>query len=125
MPCAACWKKNNQQRLEDAYEVVNIREGNQSQVTGCFLLAESADSRQRREHHHLRGRNVSPDWKYDPCRIVLCSAFEHGFLESGALDYEGDDATKRIVFFWNRSKVPAGTEPFRIKSKRWSQNDER
>lgn len=117
-------RKTNQQRLDEAYAVVNMRDGNESRVSGCYLLAESADNRQRREHHHLRGRNVRPDWKYDPKRIVLCSAFEHGLLESGAIEYEGDDADSRVVFFWNRSKIPVGTEPLRIKSKRWSQNED-
>jgi hypothetical protein len=111
-----------EQRLEEAYEVVNRRDDNHSRVSGCLLLPESADPRQRREHHHLKGRNVRPDWKTDPKRIVLVSAFEHGLLTSGALEHEGDDASKRVVFFWNRAKVKPGEEPIRIKSKRWSQN---
>lgn len=117
-------RKTNKQRLEDAYKEVDRRDGNLSRVSGCYLLASSADNRQRREHHHLRGRNVRPDWKYAPERILLCSSFEHGLLEGDAILYEGDDARERIVFFWNREKVPVNSEPFRLLSKRWSQNEE-
>jgi hypothetical protein len=114
-------RKMNRQRLDDAYEIVNQRDGNKSRVTGCTLLASSPDSRQRREHNHLRGRNVRPDWKYQPERIHLCSAFEHGFITSGALQVEGDDATKRLIFTWDRTRIPIGAEPFQIRSKRRSQ----
>jgi hypothetical protein len=115
-------RKNAQKRLEDAYEVVNRRDENKSRVTGIHLQPSSPDSRVRREHHHLKGRNVRPDWREDPARIILVSKFEHDLLTSGALEHEGDDATKRVVFFWNRAKVKVGDEPFRIKSKRRSQN---
>ncbi len=118
-------RKNNTDRLQDAYAIVNVRDENESRVSGCHLIGASADNRQRREHHHLRGRNVRPDWKYDPRRIMLCSAFEHGLLESGAILVEGDDADQRLVFTWNRELVKPGEEPLRIKSKRWSQNADR
>lgn len=117
-------RKTKAQRLLEAYEVVNRRDGNLSRVSGCYLLPTSADNRQRREHHHLKGRNVRPDWRCAPERIILCSAFEHGLLEHDAILYEGDDARERIVFFWNREKVKPGEEPIRLLSKRWSQNEE-
>ena len=44
--------------LEEAYDVVNLRDGNLSRVSGCYLLAESPDQRQRREHHHRATRGT-------------------------------------------------------------------
>lgn len=111
-------------RLEAAYAIVNARDGNRSRVSGCTLLASSPDPRQRREHHHLRGRNAAPQDREDPRRILLVSKFEHDLLTSGALLHEGDDATKRIVFHWDYTKpgIERGKEPLRLLSKRRSQN---
>jgi hypothetical protein len=119
-------RKNAAQRLADAYELVNQRDENRSRVSGCTLLPSSPDPRQRREHHHLSGRNVSPQDRDNPARIILVSALEHGFLESGALLHEGDDARKRIVFHWDKEflRQVDGKPPIRIQSKRWSQNDD-
>lgn len=115
-------RKDAAKRLADAYELVNKRDENKSRVSGCALLASSPDPRQRREHHHLRGRRVAPDERAEASNIILCSAFEHGLLESDAILVEGTDANKRIVFHWNREKVKAGEEPIRLLSKRRSQN---
>lgn len=46
----------------------------------------------------------------------------HRLLQTHAIDVEGTNANARLVFRWNRAMVPVGSEPFRIKSKRWSQN---
>lgn len=117
-------RKTKAEALAAAYEIVNQRDGNRSRVSGCTLLASSPDKHQRREHHHLAGRNVRPEWRDDPRRIILVSAFEHGLLESGALLYEGEDANKRIVFHWDYTRIKPGQEPLRILSKRRSQNKE-
>lgn len=115
-------RKSARERLEAAYEAVNKRDENKSRVSGITLLASAPDPRQRREHHHLRERSLSPAQRADEANIILCSAFEHGLLTSGALLHEGDNAHKRIVFHWDRTKVKVGEEPIRILSKRWSQN---
>lgn len=114
-------RKQAQSDLEAAYEIVNRRDENKSRVSGCTLLASSPDPRQRREHHHLSGRRVAPQDRANPDRIILVSAFEHGLLESGALVHEGEDASQRIVFHWDRSRIAVGEEPVRILSKRRSQ----
>jgi hypothetical protein len=46
----------------------------------------------------------------------------HRLLQTHAIHVEGDNADKRLVFTWNRERVPVGSEPFRILSKRRSQN---
>jgi hypothetical protein len=48
----------------------------------------------------------------------------HRYLQTHAIDVEGSDANARLVFHWNRSMVKKGEEPFRIKSKRRSQDRE-
>lgn len=48
----------------------------------------------------------------------------HKLLQSHAIEVEGTNANLRLIFSWNRRMVPAGTEPFRIKSKRRSQRRE-
>lgn len=109
--------------LRQAYALVDARDEGISWVSGCYTVPKAADSRQRREHHHLHGRNARPDLRDDPHAIITVSGFEHRLIEDGALVAEGDDARNPIFWHWNRAMVPAGKEPFRLKSKRWSQNE--
>lgn len=117
------WKKAERERLlAEAYEVVNQRDGNRSRITGIELSAESSDPKRRREHNHLQERSTHPELTTDPSNIFLCSSYEHRFLTTHDLEIEGKDANGRLIFHWNRNTVKPGKEPFRLMSKRRSQN---
>ena len=79
------------------------------------LSAAITDHRRLREHHHLKGRNVRPEWIYKSERILLVSRFVHRLLEANALVPDGCNARKRIRFFWNDRIVRPGEEPLRLR----------
>ena len=101
-------------KLRIAYEKVNVREADTCQVSGVKLYPFSTNERNQREHHHLKGRNVKPEWTYEPRRILLCSAFIHKLLQSKSILVDGTDATKPLTFTWNRRLVKASREPIRL-----------
>ena len=104
--------------LEDAYEVVNIRDGNQCRVTGRFLQAGAVDARVRREHHHLQPRSLAPDRVAEPSNILLVCAEAHDLITGKFIEVEGTDATKPIFFHWAEEAMRGRVKPFRIISKR-------
>lgn len=117
------WKKREfEAALAAAYEVVNKRDGNRSRVTGVELFAEHASDKSRREHNHLGERSTNPDKITDPANIFLCSTLEHKYLTNHTLLIEGTDATKRLIFHWNPEMLKGKQPPFRLLSKRRSQN---
>ncbi len=117
------WKKAEfEAALAAAYEEVNQRDGNRSRVTGIELQAQSNDDKFRREHNHLGERSTHPDKITDPANIFLCSTLEHKYLTSHDLLIEGTDARKRLIFFWNPRTMKGKPLPFRLLSKRRSQN---
>lgn len=109
--------------LAEAYGDVDLRDGGYCWVTGRYTVSGSPDRRNRREHHHLQGRNVAPDRVVDPTNIITCAAEAHQLIESGHIVVEGIDTTKPIRFHW-RSDVPASSRILQIRSRRWSQQDE-
>jgi hypothetical protein len=117
--------RDREARIEAAYAEVDKRDGGIDQVTGQFTVPGSPDTKLARDHHHLKGRRVRPDWIDKPERIITVARRTHRLLQRHAILVEGDDARYRLVFTWNRTMVPVGKEPFRIKSKRWSQNEDR
>ena len=110
--------------LADAYAVVDARDGGFCVITGRFVVAGAVDPRRRREHHHLKGRNVRPDWVTDPRRIITVAADVHQLIEGGFIEVEGENANQRIVAHWNRALMPSGREPFRLLSRRWSMQED-
>lgn len=109
-------KENEHDRkLAKAYRAVEVREGNRCQVTGVELYARASNWKRQREHHHLKGRLVRPEWVYRPERILLVSQFVHRFLTSNALQPDGCNARKPIKFFWNYRIVKPGHEPLRLR----------
>jgi hypothetical protein len=108
--------------LGAAYASVDERDKGICRATGRTTRAGDVDARVRREHHHLAGRRVRPDWRHDPARIVTLCAEAHQLVEAYALLVEGDNADGRLVFHWNEDVVPRGKEPFKLQSKRRSQN---
>lgn len=113
---------DSEARLAEAYTTVDLRDQSICWITGIFSTPGAVDPRKRREHHHLAGRRVKPEWKYDPDHIITVTGFVHDLLTAKALLLEGDDARKRIIPHWNRDIVAVGKEPFKLRSKRWSQN---
>jgi hypothetical protein len=107
-------ESEHDRKLRVAYEKVNLREEDTCQVSGVKLFALSQNERTRRQHHHLKGRNVKPEWVYEPRRILLCSEYLHKLLQSKAILVDGTDATKPLVFAWNRRMVKPGKEPIRL-----------
>lgn len=103
--------------LADAYEEVDLRDGSICWVTGRFTKPGAPDARQRREHHHLKGRNVRPDWVNVPKRIITVCAEAHELIEGGFIHVEGTDATKPIFFHWNEKAMGERLKPFRIVGK--------
>ena len=117
------WKQVEfEAQLAKAYAFVDQRDENRSRVTGIELVADTADQKRRREHNRLGERSTHPDKITDPANIFLCSTFEHKYLTSHDLLIEGTDANGRLIFHWNRNTIKPGKEPFRLLSKRRSQN---
>lgn len=104
--------------LNDAYELVNVRDGNQCRVTGRFVQAGAVDARVRREHHHLEPRSLSPLRVADPANIILVCAEAHDLITGRFIEVEGDDATKPVFFHWNEEAMKGRIKPFRIVGKR-------
>ena len=105
-----------ERKLSQAYAEVNERDGNRCRVTGVRLYAVSSNDKTRREHHHLQGRCVRPEWLTRPRRIVLVSAFVHRLLTAYALVPDQVDAKKPIQWRWNRRIVRLGEEPLRLRN---------
>lgn len=115
------WKKrDNETRMQEAFDAVDKRDGLISRISGQQLFTTTSDPKLLRDHCHLRGRNVAPEDKYDPAKIFNASRYEHKLYDAHAIEVEGTDASGYLIFRWNRRIVPAGQEPFKLKSKRRS-----
>ena len=106
--------------LEEAYEVVNKRDGNVCRVTGEYLQPGAVEAKYRREHHHLVPRSRAKGLVAEPSNIVLVSALAHELLTRGWIDCEGTDASGVLRFHWT---ALATSHPFKIKSRRRSQQE--
>lgn len=114
-------RRADEQALLDAYAEVDARDASICAVTGRLTKAGAPDARVRREHHHLKGRNVRPDWVTVPKRIITVCAEAHDLIEGGFIQVEGTDATKPIFFHWSESMMRGRKKPFVIVGKRnWS-----
>jgi len=116
-------RRERDNAMTEAYAIVDRRDGGYCRVTGRFTQPGAVDPRVRREHHHLSGRNVAPQDRANPDRIITVAAEVHQLLHARLLEYQGDSANERIVFHWSE-KVKPEDRPFHIKSKRWSQNQD-
>lgn len=104
-------------KLLAAYRKVNAREDNKCQVTGVTLTPNSRNPKTLREHHHIKGRNLKPEWVTDPKRIILVSRHIHEFLTGNVLLVIGTDA-RTCRFSWNRNLVKPSKEPFRLRAEK-------
>jgi hypothetical protein len=105
-------KKAKQQRLEEAYAVVDQRDGNRCRATGVSLVAGDTDPRKRREHHHLVPRSRSQSGREDDRNICLLSALVHGLVTRGWITVEGVDARKPLFFHYT---ALATSRPIQLK----------
>lgn len=111
-------KVEDAKKLADAYAEVDGRDASICWVTGRFTSPTSVMAETRREHHHLKGRNVRPDWVYKAERIITTCAEAHDLIEGGFIDVEGTDARKPIFFHWRDDMMREHKRPFRIVGKR-------
>lgn len=93
-------KSEKDAALAKAYAEVDTRDSGICWVTGVKTFATHADARFRREHNHLKGRRVKPEWREKPERIITCSALAHSLITLGKIQVSGDDARKPISFAW-------------------------
>jgi hypothetical protein len=107
-------KSEHERKLAEAYREVEVREDNVCQVSGVKLQPRTDNPKRLREHHHIKGRNVKPEWVYESKRIVLCSKFIHDLFTGKALILDSTDATKPLALRWNRAIVKPGKEPIRL-----------
>ena len=103
--------------LEDAYADVDARDAGYCWVTGRYTQSGAVDARVRREHHHLKGRRVRPEWVTKPARIITVCAEAHALITQGWIVVEGCDARKALFFHW-RADVKPEQRPFVIKGRR-------
>lgn len=111
-------RRADEQALLDAYAEVDLRDASICAVTGRFTKPGAPDARVRREHHHLKGRNVRPEWVTVPKRIITVCAEAHDLITGGFIEVEGDDATKPMFFHWREDLMRGRMKPFRIVGKR-------
>jgi hypothetical protein len=104
--------------LDAAYVEVDLRDGPCSRISGRYTVAGAVDPRVRREHDHIKPRSTHPELIAEPTNIFICTAEEHQLIHAGALEIEGEDASKPLFFHWNRRMVAPGKEPFRITARR-------
>jgi hypothetical protein len=110
-------KAEDEQAMAEAYEVVNVRDGNQCRVTGRFVHAGAVDARVRREHHHIRPRSLAPELVAEPNNILLVCAEAHDLITGGFLEVEGKNASRAVFFHWSKL-MGNRPRPFRIIGKR-------
>ena len=102
-------------RLADCYADVDVRDAGICWATGRFTVAGAVDARQRREHHHLKGRRVRPDWIFRPERVITLCAEAHQLVTAGWLVIEGCDARRAIFCHW---APHVKVKPFELRAKR-------
>ena len=103
--------------LKEAYAEVDQRDGGICWVTGRYTIAGGVDARTRREHHHLKGRNVKPEWVHEPQRIITVTAEAHALITAGYIVVEGVDANTPIFMHW-AAHVKPEQKPFRLAAAR-------
>jgi len=111
-------------QLAEAYAVVDTRDQSYCRVTGRHTVPAAVDPRVRREHHHLKGRRVMPEWRHDPKRIVTVCKQAHDLITAGWIVVEGLDADKPhgLRFHWKEGLDPK-MKILVIKSRRRSQQE--
>lgn len=110
-------RKEESDALAAAYADVDLRDGGICWVTGRWTKPGAVDARMRREHNHLKGRHVKPEWVTRPERIITVCAEAHQLIHAGWIVVEGCDARKPIFFHW-AAWVKSREKPFQIQALR-------
>lgn len=117
------WKRReNHARMDAAYAKVDARDGGLSRISGRPTVTGTSDPTRLRDHCHIKAKGAHPELKYASSNIFTATRQEHKLFDAYAITLEGTDARGRLIFRWNRAIVPVGKEPFRLLSKRRSQN---
>jgi hypothetical protein len=98
--------------LQEAYDDVDARDGGICWATGRFTVSAAVDPRVRREHHHLKGRRVKPEWVCRSERIITLCAEAHALVTAGWIEIEGTDARRPLFFHWS---AIATSKPFELR----------
>lgn len=115
-------RRSAEQALQEAYAVVDLRDGPHCRATGRHTSPGAPDPRVRREHEHHENRSTAPEKRADPNNIYVVCAEAHQLIHAGWLIAEGKPAGT-MRFHWS-ADVPAEKRPFHIKSRRRSQQQE-
>jgi len=115
-------RKQADDALREAYADVDRRDGGYCWVTGRYTASGAPDARVRREHHHLKGRNVKPEWVTRPERIITVCAEAHALITQGWIVVEGCDARRPIFFHWAKHVKPS-QRPFVLKGRRTAHDE--
>lgn len=99
-------QRAKERSLEDAYAAVDARDKNICWVTGRHVSPSAISASQRREHHHLKGRRVMPEWVNKAERIITVCAEAHQLITAGWVVVEGTDARKQLFFHWRADVKP-------------------
>lgn len=99
-------RKAKADALQAAYKAVDTRDGSICWVTGRYTVAGAPNASVRREHHHLKGRRVEPQWRADPHRILTVCKEAHDLITAGWIVVEGTDARRAIFFHWRADVKP-------------------
>lgn len=111
-------KDDQEQAWKDA---IDKRDGMFSRISGKALSTNLTDQMTLRDHCHIKSKKAWPSMRYLVSNGFNASRYEHKLIHAGAIEIEGTDANKRLIFRW-ADHVPVSDRTFRIKSKRWSQN---
>lgn len=101
--------------LAEAYAEVDRLDQGICWVTGRTTSPASSDAKTAREHHHLAGRRVRPEWRHDPARIITVCREAHQLITLGKIDVEGLHRKRALFFHWN---LAPKYRPFEIQPKR-------
>ena len=107
-------RKDAEQHRRAVKKLVFARDGGKCRVCGASAT----------EMHELRFRSLGGKRSLENS-IAVCTINArncHRLLQTLAIEVEGDNAERRLIFRWNRTMVAVGKEPFRLRSKRRSQN---
>lgn len=112
---AAEWKR--------VCKLVDQRDRRTCQITKNLLSPNSPDAKRDLARHHLEARSLSKDRKFTATNIWTVCRAAHQLIHDRALlvlDKNGEDALDvRDIHSvkWDRSRVPHGQEPLRIRFK--------
>jgi hypothetical protein len=105
-------KVAKQAALDQAYAVVDARDGKVCQVRGTPLVAGHANEWKALERNHLGPRSTQPERRHDPDNILTVSRGTHRLMQAGcllAIDAKGEetDRVSQIAGYrWTIARPP-------------------